>query len=167
LVEELAEELRSGREFGQPIVDEDRFKTGAIRVVVLWDRWEDVDPEDRSAAIVEAYRLVEGEEFASRIALVNGLTIPEAMASGMLPVMIFAAVREKDPVSLESCNRAMIEEGASTLLDPGNPELRFSTEEEAMACVRRLSARLPGSEQCWFIINDHNNKTICNMNLLN
>jgi hypothetical protein len=154
LVEELAEELRSGRESGQPIIDEDRFKTGSIRVVVLWDRWDDIDPESRSAAIVEAYRKVEGEEFAGRIALVNGLTIPEAIASGMLPVKIIAALREDDPVTPEQCRQAMIDEGASTLLDDGYPELRYATEEEADAGRKRLAARLPGSEPVWVVIKE-------------
>ena len=152
LVEDLAGELRSSRESGQPRIEEEHFKTGSIRVVVLWDRWDHVSQEERSDVIIEAYRAVEGEEFAGRLALVNGLTIPEAQASGMLPIRLIAALREDDPATPAQCRQALIEEGASTLLDDDDPQLWFATEEEAEEARKRLSARLPGSEPCWVVI---------------
>jgi hypothetical protein len=154
LAPELAEELRSHREFGQPIIDEEHFKTGAIRVSVLWDRWDGVASEDRGAAIIQAYRMVEGAEFARRIALAGGMTFPEAHASGMLPFQVIAALRRDDPVTPDQCRQAMIDEGASTLLDPNRPQLWFATEDEAEASLKRLALRLPGSEQIWQIMQE-------------
>ena len=84
IVEDLAKELESKSEFGQPRIDELEFKTGLIRVVVLWDRWHEMSHEDRSAAILDAYRIAETKEFADRITLATGLTFPEAQALGML-----------------------------------------------------------------------------------
>jgi hypothetical protein len=152
LVEQLADELKSGRESGQPLIDEEHFKTGAVRVVVFWDRWDHISQEDRSEAILEAYRKVEGDDFANRIALVSGLTIPEGQEAGMLPWYVFPALREDDPATPEQCFQAMIDEGASVLRNPSWPELRFATEEEAEACKKRLANRLPGSEPCWVIV---------------
>jgi hypothetical protein len=151
LVEELAKELKSGRASGQPFIEEEHFKTGAIRVLVLWDKWDHAPQEERSAIILEAYRKTEGEEFAGKIGLVSGLTFPEAHASGMLPFQIIAALRRDDPVTVEQCREAMIEAGASTLLDPDRPQLWFASEEEAEACRRHLSLSLPGSEQVWVV----------------
>ncbi len=154
LVDALVAELKSSLDFGQPLIEEEEFKTGAIKVSVTWDRWDPLSEEERSSVIIEAYRIALGEEYADRIALVYGLTIPEAHASGMLPVQIIAALREDDPVTPDACRQSMIEEGASTLRNPEYPELRFSNEEEAEACLKRLSARLPGSEPCWVIIKE-------------
>jgi hypothetical protein len=152
LGEALAEELRSKREFGQPVIEEEHFKTGLIRVSVLWDKWDRVPHEERTKAILHAYRLVEGPEFAGKITMAGGLTYPEAVASGMLPVRLFPALRGNDPVSPEQCHRALIDEGASILLDPDHPELWFSSEEEAKAARERLIDRLPESEPCWVIV---------------
>ncbi len=49
----------------------------------------------------------------------------------MLPFQIIPALRKGDPVTLDQCRQAMIDEGASTLLGPDKPQLRFATEEEA------------------------------------
>jgi len=40
LVDKLADELRQKRESGQPVIDEETYATGKIRVVVIWDEWE-------------------------------------------------------------------------------------------------------------------------------
>jgi hypothetical protein len=154
LVAHLSRELKSGGESSQPLVDEEHFKTGAIRILVLWDRWHDVHPEKRSEIIVEAYRRAEGEEFAGRIALVNGMTFPEAHASGLLPYQVIAAPRPGDPVTAAECRQAMIDVGASMLFDPGRPRLFFTTEGQAEAFRQRLAERLPGSEPVWRIIRE-------------
>jgi hypothetical protein len=48
----------------------------------------------------------------------------------------------------------LAEEGASTLAEWWPAQLRFSTQEEAEECRQRLTARLPGSEDLWFITRD-------------
>lgn len=155
LVDELAEELRSERESGQPRIEEQVFpRTNGISVNVLWDKWDPVPDEERVASIRRAYERAEGKEYADRIVLCMGLTFPEAFESGMLPYQVLTALRKGDPVTDEQCTRAMIEEGASLLFDPAKPQLRFATEEEAQASVKRLAARLPGSEGVWVVVRD-------------
>ncbi|MCI0460385.1 MAG: hypothetical protein L0Z62_25815 [Gemmataceae bacterium] len=154
LAERLADELRSNRPSGQPLIDEQEFPSGAIRVTVIWDDWDRLPLEDRTAVILRAYDLAEGRDYRERIALASGLTIPEAHAAGMLPFQIIPALRRDDPVTLEECRRDMIDEGASTLLGSEKPQLRFASEEEAEAGRRRLVERLPASEQVWVITQD-------------
>jgi hypothetical protein len=151
LIERLADELRNNREFGQPVIDEQEFPTGGIRVTVIWDEWGHLPLEDRTTVILRAYELAEGRSYRERIALASGLTVPEAHAAGMLPFQIIPALRKGDPVTLEQCHRAMIEEGASTLLGEDKPQLRFASEEEAEAARKRLAQRLPKSEEVWVI----------------
>ena len=155
IVYDLADELRSERSFGQPRIDEEEQSiTGRIRVLALWDRWSGMSHEERSSTILRAYREVEGKEFADRITLATGLTFPEAAVSGFLPLQIIPALRPGDPVTLDQCHRAMIDEGGSILQDPGRPQLRFADEDEAEAARERLSDRLPGSEPVWQILRE-------------
>jgi hypothetical protein len=118
-------------------------------VTVIWDEWDRLPLEDRTAAILRAYEQAEGRDYRGRIALASGLTVPEAHAAGMLPFQIIAALRKTNPVTIEQCREAMIAQGASMLLDPSRPQLRFATEEEAKACRKRLAEGLPGSEPIW------------------
>jgi hypothetical protein len=154
LGQRLAEELRGGRESGQPFVDEQEFPSGRIRVNVIWDEWDRLPLEDRTAVILRAYELAEGREYRDRIALASGLTVPEAHAAGMLPFQIIPALRKDDPVTDEQCRRAMIEEGASILVSAERPQLRFADEEEAESARRRLAERLPDSEPVWVVTQD-------------
>jgi hypothetical protein len=151
LVEKLVDELKSDRVSGQPLIEETEFPTGKLRVNVFWDEWDRLPLEDRTATILRAYEQAEGREYRDRVALASGLTLPEAHAAGMLPYQVIAAVRKTDPVTVEQCRQAMIEEGASVLFGETNPQLRFATEEDAEAARDRLARRLPGSEPVWVI----------------
>jgi hypothetical protein len=151
LVARLADELKSDRPSGQPAVDEEEFPTGKLRVNVIWDAWDRLPLEDRTATILRAYEQAEGPDYRDRIALASGLTVPEAHAAGMLPYQVLAAVRKADPVTADQCRRALIDEGASTLFGEDNPQLRFATEEEAEAARQRLAERLPNSEPVWVV----------------
>ncbi len=151
LVERLVEELKSERQGGQPVIEEEEFPTGKLRVNVIWDEWDQIPLEDRTATILRAYEQAEGTEYRNRIALASGLTVPEAHAAGMLPYQVFPALRKGDPVTPEQCRPALIEEGASVLFGEESPQLRFATEEEAEAARKRLAERLPKSEPIWVI----------------
>src|SRR5437773_2771029 len=133
LVERLVDELKSNRQSGQPTIEEEEFPTKKVRVNVIWDAWDRIPLEDRTATILRAYEEAEGPEYRDRIGLASGLTVPEAHAAGMLPYQVIAAVRKSDPVKPDDCRKALIEEGASTLFGEDRPQLRFSTEEEAEA----------------------------------
>lgn len=149
LVERLVEELKSEHPSGQPIIDEEEFPTKKIRVNVIWDEWDRVPLEDRTATILRAYEQAEGRDYVERIALASGLTVPEAHAAGMLPYQVIAALRKGDAVTRQQCCKALIEEGASVLFGEDQPQLRFATEEEAEAARKRLARRLPNSEEVW------------------
>jgi hypothetical protein len=155
LVKALEDELRNEREGGQPTIDELHFpETNAIRVTVIWDRWEGMPDEDRQAVILQAYENVEGKEFRDRIALAIGLTVPEAEESGLLPYAVVPVVRRGDPVTLEQCFEAMMEQGGSVLSDPKKPALRFASQGEADRCVQRLIKQLPASEPVWSVVQE-------------
>jgi hypothetical protein len=151
LVERLVDELKSERPSGQPIIEEEEFPTKKLRVNVIWDEWDRVSLEDRTATILRAYQQAEGREYGNRIALASGLTVPEAHAAGMLPYQVIAAVRKGDSVTREECRKTLIEEGASILFGEEQPQLRFATEEEAEAAQKRLAKRLPNSDEIWVI----------------
>jgi hypothetical protein len=154
LVERLADELKKKREFGQPVIDEEHYPAGTIRVVVVWDEWDRLPPEDRTTAILQAYERAEGAEYRDKIALATGLAVPEAHAAGMLPFEVIPALRSSDPVTMEQCREAMIAEGASKLFGANILKLLFATHDEAEAARRRLAERLPGSDQVWVITQD-------------
>jgi hypothetical protein len=151
LVKRLVDELKSNRQSGQPMIEEEEFPTKKLRVNVIWDEWDRVPLEERTATILRAYEEAEGKGYRDRIALASGLTVPEAHASGMLPYQVFAAVRKSDPVTMEECHRMLIDEGASVLFGENNPQLRFTTEEEAEAARKRLAEKQPNSEPVWVI----------------
>lgn len=154
LVIRLAEELKSNRKIGQPVIYEQEFPGERIRATVIWDEWDRLELEERTSVILRAYVEAEGTKYRNRIVLASGLTIPEAEAAGMLPFQIIIGLRKEDPVTQEECQRAMIEVGGSTLLDPQNPQLRFATLEEANAARNELIGRLPMSEEVWVIIHN-------------
>ena len=106
LVERLVDELKSDRQSGQPIIEEEEFPTKKLRVNVIWDEWDRVPLEDRTATILRAYEQAEGEGNGDRIALASGLTVPEAHAAGMLPYQIIPAVRKDDPVTTDQCRQS-------------------------------------------------------------
>src|SRR5436190_4244027 len=141
LVERLVDELKTNRQSGQPTIEEEEFPTKKLRVNVIWDAWDRVPLEDRTATILRAYELAEGGEYRDRIALASGLTVPEAHAAGMLPYQVIPAVRKGDPVTMDQCRKAMIEEGASVLFGEDQPQLRFATDEDAEAARKRLAQR--------------------------
>src|SRR5258708_34897471 len=154
LVERLVDELKSDRQSGQPTIEEEEFPTKKLRVNVIWDAWDHVPLEDRTATILRAYEQAEGRDYRDRVALASGLTVPEAHAAGMLPYQVIAAVRRGDPVTTDQCRQALIEEGASILFGDDPPQLRFATEDEAEAARKRLAERLPNSEPVWVIIKE-------------
>jgi hypothetical protein len=151
LAEKLAAELKSGKESGQPVIYEQEFRTGKVRVNVIWDAWDGLSLQERTATILRAYEMAEGVESRERIALASGLTVPEAHAASMLPYQIIPALRKGDPVTFEQARQAFLDEGASQLVNPQSPQLRFATEEEAEACRQRLVRRFPGSDEAWLI----------------
>src|SRR5581483_83968 len=151
LVDQLVDELKAGRESGQPFIYEQAFSTGKLRVLVIWDTWKDLPLEQRTNIIHSAIEQSDGKDYRAKVALASGLTVPEGVAAGVLPYQIITALRKGDKVTFEQCRDAMLAEGASQLLGPKVPQLRFPTEESAEACRKRLTKRLPGSDDIWMV----------------
>jgi hypothetical protein len=154
LAERLAAELKSNRDFGQPLVYEQEYSTKKSRVLVIWDEWADASLEERSAIILRAYETAEGAGAREKIALASGLTVTEATAAGMLPFQVFPGLRKTDPVKPEQVRDVMLEQGASKLTGEDGLQLRFVTHDEAEACRLRLIQKLPASEPIWIISRD-------------
>jgi hypothetical protein len=151
LLDQLVDELKANHESGQPFIYEQTFTTGRIRVLVIWDVWKDLPLEQRTSIILSAIEESDGRDYRAKVALASGLTVPEAVASGMLPYQIIPARRSTDSVTDEQCRKAMLDEGASQLFGPSVLQLRFPTEESAEACQKRLVKSLPGSDEIWIV----------------
>jgi hypothetical protein len=146
LLRELTAELRSPKETGQPLIlEQEKDRSRAVHVTVVWDEWQPCPPEQRSDLILEAYEQAVGKEYRDRILLANGLTIPHASKLGLLPYEILPVLDRSDPDYVDELHQAMIAEGASRLGDPLTPLLCVTTAEEAEACVQRLQKRVPRS----------------------
>jgi hypothetical protein len=155
LLDELVAELKNSHDGGQPMIEEFTFpRTNNVRVTVIWDKWDTLTDQARGELIIQAYQLVEAKDFTDRIALWSGYTMEEAYQSGLLTFQIVPLIRDSDVVSLEECRQAMIDEGASVLWNPERPPLWLMTLEDAEACRKRLSKRLPGSEPIWTIMSE-------------
>ena len=86
LLADLVGELKSHNLIGQPIILEDRTpQTNSIRVYVIWEQWDIYPGESRSQLIMDAYGEAFGEETQRQITLALGVTVPEAVAIGLLP----------------------------------------------------------------------------------
>ena len=59
LTRALVEELKTEHVSGQPLIYEQTFPTGALRVTVIWDRWDRLPHEVRTAVILRAYEEAE------------------------------------------------------------------------------------------------------------
>jgi hypothetical protein len=172
-VGELASELKSPKQFGQPMIKEDATpETNSLRVHVIWDRWSDYDPDFRYIAILNAYERAYGKATRDQITLALGLTVPEAVSVGLLPFQVRPAARaaagpsdeelrgkarrrrteiarERSRPSDREYREALLKLGASTLADADHPQLRFATEEAAGLAHEQLKRMFPNSS--WVI----------------
>lgn len=92
LVHSLAQELTLGpddqRPAGAPVVEEapniieEATSLGNLHVVVIWDAWGHVPPQERGKVIMEAYKTLPGDQF-TRISIAMGLTPEEAERLGI------------------------------------------------------------------------------------
>ena len=86
-VEAIAQELRLEQAEGSPdaplIIEEDARYSGRIHVTVIWDRWAQVGPEERSRMILEAYEQVRGAGTFLTLTSALGLTHADAKKLGV------------------------------------------------------------------------------------
>lgn len=86
-VDAIAQELRLMRPDGSPdapsIIEEQIRRSNRIHVTVIWDRWRDLAPEDRSRVIMDAYERVRGTGAVLTLSAALGLTHSEAKKLGV------------------------------------------------------------------------------------
>jgi len=148
---QLVAELRKAIEEPSPIgpaIFEIPFAGTRYDILVVWEQWEDVQPDERSEVIFEAYsgRSVE-------IAQAMGVTYQEAMQDHLLPYQIEPRPRpgEVAPAELRA---AMLGEGAISV-GKERLELRFPTRRMANAAYERLETKAPAGR--WsFVVDDAN-----------
>lgn len=149
-VDRLVAQFRDGRPRRQPILLEDRIgRSDSLTVTVIWDGWDKLEPGDRSDLILEAYQALDPAT-ADRIAVVQGLTMREAISRGVLPFRIETTCKLGDPASSDQLRQALLDEGA--IESPNGLELRFRTQDEAKRAYVRLLERIPGPH--WVIVHE-------------
>jgi hypothetical protein len=142
LLQELKNEL-AGRSTGgslavahTPLIFEIPLEfSEQIDVLVVWEWFDGVRSEDRSALIIEAYV---GQ--AAKISQALGVTLEEALDQELLPYNVIPNTSPTgvDPKEIE---KAMVEEGGFSLAD--KIRLWFPTRQMAEAAMVRLNQRLP------------------------
>jgi hypothetical protein len=154
LVSALAEALRrpvSHR--ADPIVVEDFIAdTNRMHVVVIWDRWKGVHPDERRRVIVDAFHAAKRlDEMVITAAL--GVTCLEAYESGLLPYGIVAMHRPTDKVPFDKLIKTINDEEQGVHVTVGeSTQLRFPTLDQAEDAYRRLSTHVPGPY--WAIVQE-------------
>jgi hypothetical protein len=123
----------------------------SIHVIVVWDWWEGVSPEDRTAIITEAYERFDesgnlNEPIAPRITVAIGATPADVNQLGLLPYRVEPVIMHGETKDIEKVWKAMWEEGAIAGTD--RPILAFPTRQMADDAYDRLKEKLP--EMGWY-----------------
>jgi hypothetical protein len=152
-VKKLVQEFTTSSANLQPLILEEQVpSTKSRHVRVIWDRWKELDDEQRAAVIVDAYTQAEGAQAADEITLAEGVTPQEALALGLLPYKIVPARKKTDSLPLEAYQAAQAKEARHTLLGPKARELRYARIEDAQDAQQRLQQALPGSS--WAVVQE-------------
>jgi hypothetical protein len=145
LVEQLTKELLGEAQAQGPVIFEVPIRdTDTFHVIVVWEEWAGVSPEDRSSIILEAYAnrdeaRVDDDPMSPRITLVIGATAEEAIELDLLPYSLTPDVHRKH-AAYDEIKQAMLQEGAIRL-PTGHVELRFPTLQMAKEARDQLSSQ--------------------------
>lgn len=83
LVDLLAAELSKPTKGGPRVIEEQLRGMKRFHVTVIWDRWKNVYPDDRSTTILDAYQQAFDDLRMLQISMALGLTQPEAKRLGV------------------------------------------------------------------------------------
>ncbi len=150
LAQRLADELSSPGDQTQPLIIERHIRgTRSRHIWVIWDRWRDLNGEERTAVIADAYAKAEGFDAADDISIALGVLPEEAVALGALPWIVLPAY---PPHSGQTDYiQAEMQEARNTVLESSSP-LRYPSEEEANLAIKRLRQGLPASS--WVVAHE-------------
>ena len=153
LVKKLGQELKAPTDNLQPLILEEMVpSTRSRHVRVIWDARKDLDDEQRSGVILDAYNDAEGQQAAAEVTIATGLTPQEALALGMLPYQVVPTRRRTDVIPLADYQKVQAMEARATLLGPKAKELRYARLEDAKQALERLQQALPGSS--WVVVQE-------------
>ncbi len=153
LASSLADALQQPRQSRDgPLTTENQIaETKSVHVAVIWDRWDDLTPEERSKVIRDAYAKAKRlRGFAITAAV--GVTSEEALRLGFLPYSIITTRRAGDPASLGRLSEAMAGTSGVLVSIGSATQLRFPTLEAAEDAYRQLSQQVPGPY--WAIVHE-------------
>jgi hypothetical protein len=153
LVDDLVAVLRQASPTqGEPLIVENQIaQTKSVHVVVIWDKWSDLSPSERSTIILDAYRKARRLQ-GSTITVAMGLTTEGALRMGFLPYSIVTTRRHGDKAVSDQLARAMAGAGGVVVKIGSSTQLRFASLEQAEDAYRRLSQVVPGPY--WAIVQE-------------
>ena len=169
LVDALAKELRGSPVLHGPVIFEMPSGAGPNRidVIVAWDAWEGLKPEERASIIRSAYERYSRElngaihyidpakapagPIGPRLtSTVIGATREGAISEGLLPYRVQPQIEEGEDID-ELLLRHLIRE-AGGIETSGGLQLRLPTAELAADALAQVSEVMP--EAHWAIIED-------------
>jgi hypothetical protein len=153
-VKKLIQEFTASSANLQPLILEELVpSTKSRHVRVIWDRWKELDDEERSAVIIDAYTEAEGAVAAAEITIAEGVTPHEALALGLLSFKVVPARKQKNySMGFNAYQDAQEKEARKTLLGPKATELRYARIEDAQQAYERLHEAFPHSS--WAIVQE-------------
>jgi hypothetical protein len=128
----------------EPFVIESQVaQSKSLHVLVIWDKWDDVDRADRSRIVIDAYSVAKRLR-GQTITMAMGLTQREALRMGFLRYKLLMALKKSDPVTAKDL--ALAYEAAGGVLEiVGMSAIRsFPTRESAEDGYRAAAAVAPG-----------------------
>jgi len=142
LLQDLKKEWRNPKESGLPIIiQEITFTTKSVRLYVIWDRWLNLPRDIRTQMIEEAYREIHIDS-QSKITLIIGYDVEEAINVGLLPYKIECRLKSSEKETYEKCRQALLQFGAWQRR--GQLELRFADEKNARKVYVDLQQQCQG-----------------------
>lgn len=145
LLNELRMEIQNPKNSapGGPTIFEIPFVGTRYEIMVVWDKWEGVQPDERTEIINEAYG---GSPI--EISQAMGVTFYEAAEDHLLPYEVLP-YRGKGGGNRNDLFKAMLEEGA---IARGEDVclLKFPTSRMAEAAYERLNKKIPEGQ--WTIV---------------
>ena len=139
LVDRLQKSLEGDAQDDGPVIFEiPTGRTGTFHIIVVWESWENLAPDDRVDVILEAYRRYDAskepdDRMSPRITLVIGATPDSAIHLRLLPYPVWCNANLQH---FESIRKLMRQEGA--IETSSGFQLRFPTIEMARAASERL-----------------------------
>jgi hypothetical protein len=154
LIHELVDRYRKGQDSPDlPLIVENQVKpTKTVHLLVVWDKWADLQREKRAQIIIDAFATCNTSRQQSAVTIPMGLTSSEALSMGFLPYRIEPAVRKSDKVPETKIKQAMDSVGGVSIQVGKQRQLRFATQAQAQEAFRRLLQQI--AKPIWTLVQE-------------